>query len=77
MLSQLQVICLKDTAKIYDFEGTFNVIVSGELHDQKTGRTFKRFDVVSDFPFMTNMIDYSKPLTILTAQQKIDTESDL
>ena len=77
MLAQIQVVCLKNTAKIYDFDGTFNVIVSGELHDQKSGRTYKRFDVVSDFPFMTNMIDYSKPLTILTTQQKQDTECAL
>ena len=33
LLSQIGVVCVKDTAKIYDFGGTFNVIVSGELHD--------------------------------------------
>ena len=48
-------------------------MVSGHLFDETSGKTLKKMDIVSDFPIQTNLLDYAKPLGILTSQQQIDT----
>ena len=77
MLANIKMIKVKKNQKIYDLNGTFNIIVQGRLQCLTTQQRYKRFDVLSDAPMQVNQLDYSKPLKVLSHQQQVDALSGL
>ena len=44
----MRVIKFDRNKKLYSLDDTFNIIISGQVLDQATGKMLKRFDMFSD-----------------------------